>query len=547
MDARYSGNVDKFIDILNTLTLNSKPIINQLTMLAEQNIGSCGVIMDLVFDRTFSANEELKIPALYLVDSILKNIGGPYVRIISSNIVNIFVHVFKMSNLRNRSALYKLRLTWNDFINPNVLNHLDHSVNELDRNWPILVPKRFEDKDNYQRSSTIHVNPRFLKNEQSYNRSHEYDKYSSMTPKRHYNDFSQNPPGNNDKYDSRSYDFEPPFKNSNLYNSVDHFYDDPNNRFKVEIDVNPSNSPSNTLKSNSPVNIIDTSLPKQSVMADTFNLTNLDTIKSATPDQLVKTAVSSLLNSVVKKQLDPSDNTNDSLDGKNDPVSKNVLEFIKKLIEKGSQTGVDFNVNRLRSRRCDSLINSLYNGIQCGNCGLRFSQDRCLYDSHLDWHFRNNKKDINSKRSVWRMWYFLVSEWLSMDEVTKPPMENEETQSADNTLNKNSQNIEQITCSIKPFVNEVCEVCLEPFERCFLEETEEWRYKSAKRFNDKPFHLACYKDFLLKVDKSVQSTNDALTNNDEELNIYDNSLFSKPINDNRRPITGPDKSDVAFD
>lgn len=41
---------------------------------------------------------DLKLPILYLIDSIVKNVGGVYTVLFSRTIVNIFVAVFEKVN-----------------------------------------------------------------------------------------------------------------------------------------------------------------------------------------------------------------------------------------------------------------------------------------------------------------------------------------------------------------------------------------------------------------------------------------------------------------
>ena len=59
--------------------------------------------------------------------------------------------------------------------------------------------------------------------------------------------------------------------------------------------------------------------------------------------------------------------------------------------------------------RPNAIISVLYSGMQCGSCGLRFPADQTQrYSSHLDWHFRQNRRDkgaANKPKS--RKWYVL--------------------------------------------------------------------------------------------------------------------------------------------
>lgn len=45
-------------------------------------------------------------------------------------------------------------------------------------------------------------------------------------------------------------------------------------------------------------------------------------------------------------------------------------------------------------RKFRGSFQSLYAGIQCSSCGSRFTPERMdRYREHLDWHFRQNKRE----------------------------------------------------------------------------------------------------------------------------------------------------------
>lgn len=82
----------------------------------------------------------------------------------------------------------------------------------------------------------------------------------------------------------------------------------------------------------------------------------------------------------------------------------------------------------LLKQKYPGAINSLYSGIQCATCGNRFNQhDQKTsstgvnrYARHLDWHFRQNKKDkdeINKAHS--RAWYYSFKEWILYEEISE--------------------------------------------------------------------------------------------------------------------------------
>ncbi|KAL0879180.1 hypothetical protein ABMA27_002970 [Loxostege sticticalis] len=145
---------EEYASSLADLTVNSKPLINMLTILAEENIDHAGVIVETVEKHLEKVNPDIKLPVLYLVDSIIKNVGGAYTQKFSQSIVNMFTRTFKQVDEKVRSQMFKLRETWHDVFPATKLYQLDVKVNLIDPAWPIQAQPQ---------QSNIHVNPNFLK------------------------------------------------------------------------------------------------------------------------------------------------------------------------------------------------------------------------------------------------------------------------------------------------------------------------------------------------------------------------------------------------
>lgn len=146
---------ESYLSSLTDLTINSKPLITMLTILAEENAEYASVIVDTIERHIAAVRPEHKLPILYLIDSIVKNTQS-YKKHFNFKIVNIFCDAFSKVNERIREKMYHLRQTWNDVFPKTKLYTLDVKVNNIDPNWPVI--SYIESK-----SPAIHVNPNFFK------------------------------------------------------------------------------------------------------------------------------------------------------------------------------------------------------------------------------------------------------------------------------------------------------------------------------------------------------------------------------------------------
>ena len=68
-----------YVEQLGELTFNSKPLINTLTMVADDLQGVCAAAIVSAIEANISSKPpERKMPYIYLADSICKNVGSPY-------------------------------------------------------------------------------------------------------------------------------------------------------------------------------------------------------------------------------------------------------------------------------------------------------------------------------------------------------------------------------------------------------------------------------------------------------------------------------------
>ncbi|KAG5844329.1 hypothetical protein ANANG_G00161350 [Anguilla anguilla] len=155
-DAAREDACREYLSSLEDLTFNSKPHINMLTILAEENLHFAKDIVAIIEAQIAKAPPAEKLPVLYLVDSIVKNVGGEYLDVFAKNLVSSFICVFEKVDENTRKSLFKLRSTWDEIFQLKKLYALDVKVNSVDPAWPIKpLPPNV--------NASIHVNPKFLK------------------------------------------------------------------------------------------------------------------------------------------------------------------------------------------------------------------------------------------------------------------------------------------------------------------------------------------------------------------------------------------------
>ncbi|KKY13047.1 putative mrna cleavage factor complex component pcf11 [Diplodia seriata] len=101
-----------FRDALNDLKFNSRPEISNLTIIAKENTEHAQAISRELEEHIKTTRPEYKLPALYVLDSIVKNVGTPYTVYLGRNLYNTFVNTYTLVDNPTRKALEGLLRTW---------------------------------------------------------------------------------------------------------------------------------------------------------------------------------------------------------------------------------------------------------------------------------------------------------------------------------------------------------------------------------------------------------------------------------------------------
>ncbi len=98
---------------LKSLTFNSKPIITNLTVIAHDHAATMSaVVAKCLDDHIMHSHPSIRLPALYTLDSISKNIGHPYTQLWAARIVPIFLESYRLVDQPTKMRMEELLATW---------------------------------------------------------------------------------------------------------------------------------------------------------------------------------------------------------------------------------------------------------------------------------------------------------------------------------------------------------------------------------------------------------------------------------------------------
>lgn len=93
-----------------------KTIIFDITRFSEVHIGIANILANIIVARIIDPNTNLtfKLPIFYLIDSIMKHVGGPYAALFSRHLAEVYLRVFDELPEKDRARLDFLLSTWEE-------------------------------------------------------------------------------------------------------------------------------------------------------------------------------------------------------------------------------------------------------------------------------------------------------------------------------------------------------------------------------------------------------------------------------------------------
>ncbi|KAI9286316.1 hypothetical protein BC943DRAFT_342727 [Umbelopsis sp. AD052] len=507
--------------ILQDLTFNCKPIITNLTILAQENKQGATLIVREIEQKIRANASNQKLPVIYLVDSICKNVGEPYIQLFARNIASLFLESYTRAEVSTRRSFERLLQTWKNgmpdgrpVFSRSVLEPVERSVRYLQQQSP-----QQHQQPPPQQSPNIMRDPR-----QRYSASPSQSQYpsSGMSPSQQQPSSTAPQP---DVMSTLQSILSPANGNSggdpttqilvqlqSLLPTLPPAQAAPIQQYLAQI-LPPGAAPSALTQVGSPS-------PRMGHAAKPLHekpsMGSPVTMDRSTPPIGTPPPASSSLSGSNMNALDLMKNLT-SLGLLGGVSSGKPASEQKKDLASGNMTVAMFGPFRLESKDIQTVrkgaVEFLYSALplKCKQCGYRYpdtEEGKKKMDAHLDFHFRQNRRSKErAKRGLSRSWFVTESEWVNGVDIETssqhPPIFADE-QAHNGTGSGGGQQkhkkVEELDADSHMVVvpadsqGRPCPICGEQFITIWNDGEEEWMYKNAVNINGTIYHATCHAD-----------------------------------------------------
>ncbi|KAI9574713.1 hypothetical protein HD554DRAFT_2049358 [Boletus coccyginus] len=524
---------------LAELTINSRPIIQTLSMFAQEYSRWADVVAQCIDSHIRRVPPWMKLPAFYLLDAISKNVFDPYARHFAPFVIPLFLDTYQHVDQATRSKMEEMLLTWRtgapsgkelfgvitqlaiergvwggdptssaDVSKVQVLSELEFTLGQKERAlqsnpWDVTTQKHVEVLQQLRKLVEAGVSQNELRQILSQLRS------LTRPPQAPPQGLQAQPP-------TSSY---PPSTSTYSYSQQPTY----TRQFQSTYPTVPPPQPSGAF-----------SYQSEPIKVEPVNLSALlppAQANSPSTTAIPPSNITNLYNALLKAGVVSADSTpagassNDDEERTPPPSSSlsrdNTRAYRKAVLsEKIKLTTTDI------VRKRPFVMSYLYDRlpVQCKQCGVRFSDDasgKKAMDDHLDMHFRQNRKvNQNQGRGHSRSWFVSLEDWLhegTSDMKGKHRADGSRSSSwkavaAAEAAQRDAELRSQFV--VVPTGDEAksisCPICKETMKSEFLEDDEEWVWRNAVKRDDRIYHATCHSEAITSTQNLAARLRDGM-------------------------------------